>query len=76
MAEQVTIDVSGVERLSFLSDQAKWNIDAVFADITALPAGAVSSGTSGTTLAAADPKLASLPDVCPLMSNIEPFTVL
>lgn len=76
MAEQVTIDVAGVERLSFLSDQAQWNIDAVFADITALPVGAVSSGASGTTLAAADPKLAALPDVCPLMSNIEPFTVL
>lgn len=75
MAEQVTIDVAGVERLSFLSDQSRWNINAVFADITALPAGAEVSENPGTTLAAADPKLAQLPDICPLMSSIEPFAV-
>lgn len=75
MAEQVTIDVTGVERLSFLSDQSRWSMNAVFADITALPAGAATSENAGTALAAADPKLAKLPDICPLMSNIEPFAV-
>lgn len=76
MAEHVTIDVSGVERLSFLSDQSRWNINAVFADIEAMPAGEADTAESGTALAQADPKLAGLPDVCALMSNIEPFAIL
>lgn len=76
-AEQVVIDVSGVSRLSFHSDQSKWDINAGFADITAWPKGmGPGGGDTQTQLAAADPKLARLPDVCPLMSNIEPFAIL
>ena len=76
-AELVEIDVSGVSRLSFHSDQSQWDINAGFADITAWPKG-MGPTTAGaqTQTAAADPKLARLPDVCPLMSNIEPFAIL
>ena len=75
-AERVVIDVSGVSRLSFHSDQSEWDINAGFADVTAWPKG-MSPETAGSTQEVpADPKLAKLPDVCPLMSNIEPFAIL
>lgn len=70
------LDVTGVSRLSFHSDQSQWDINAAFADITAWPKGMGPDKESASQLAAADPKLASLPDVCALMSNIEPFAVL
>lgn len=75
-AELVELDVTGVSRLSFHSDQSQWDINAAFADITAWPKGMGPDKESASQLAAADPKLASLPDVCALMSNIEPFAVL
>ncbi|MDE6022677.1 MAG: NPCBM/NEW2 domain-containing protein, partial [Muribaculaceae bacterium] len=74
MAEQVVLDVSGVDRLSFHSSQNKWNLSAGFADITAWPKG---EGPSlGVTSVAAPSNLKSLPDVVPLLSTIEPFNVL
>lgn len=77
-AEQVVIDVSGVSRLSFHSEQSQWDINAAFADITAWPKGMnpETAGVGSSQAVAADPKLAKLPDVCPLMSNIEPFAIL
>lgn len=76
-AEQVEIDVSGVSRLSFHSEQSKWDINAAFADITAWPKGMSVANAGGVAQTpAADPALAKLPDVCPLMSNIEPFAIL
>lgn len=77
-AEQVVLDVTGVSRLSFHSDQSEWDVNAGFADITAWPAGMspAMSADGSSMAAAADPKLAQLPDVCPLMSSIEPFAIL
>lgn len=79
MAEQVILDVKGVDRLSFHSEQSQWDINAAFADITAWPEGMSPEGAvpDGSGIPAdADPRLADLPDVCPLMSNIEPFAIL
>lgn len=74
MAEQVVLDVTGVDRLSFHSAQNKWNISAAFADVTAWPKGR--GPAIGITPVAASSDLAELPDVVPLMSTIEPFNVL
>lgn len=74
MAEQVVLDVADVDRLSFHSSQNKWNLSAGFADITAWPKG--QGPSTGTSAVAASSELKSLPDVTPLMSSIEPFTVL
>ena len=75
-AEQVVIDVEGVSRLSFHSDQSQWDINAGFAEVTAWPKGMTPESVDVSQPVAADPKLAKLPDVCPLMSNIEPFAIL
>ncbi len=74
MAEQVVLDVAGVDRLSFHSSQNKWNLSAGFADITAWPKG--QGPDVGVTAVAASSRLKSLPDIVPLMSTIEPFAVL
>lgn len=74
MAEQVVLDVAGVDRLSFHSSQNKWNISAAFADVTVWPKG--EGPALGVTSVAASSNLAKLPDVVPLMSTIEPFNVL
>ncbi len=74
MAEQVVLDVTGVDRLSFHSSQNKWNLSAGFADITAWPKG--QGPEVGTSSVAPASQLKSLPDVVPLMSTIEPFAVL
>lgn len=74
MAEQVVLDVTGVDRLSFHSSQNKWNLSAGFADITAWPKG--QGPAVGVTAVAASSSLKSLPDIVPLMSTIEPFAVL
>lgn len=74
MAEQVVLDVTDVDRLSFHSSQNKWNLSAGFADITAWPKG---RGPSiGVSPVSASSELKSLPDIVPLMSTIEPFTIL
>lgn len=75
-AEKVVIDVTGVSRLSFHSEQSEWDINAGFADITAWPKGMSPEAAGESAPAVADPALAKLPDVCPLMSNIEPFAIL
>lgn len=74
MAEQVVLDVSDVDRLSFHSSQNKWNLSAGFADITAWPKG--HGPAVGTSSVAPSSNLKALPDIAPLMSNIEPFAVL
>lgn len=74
MAEQVVLDVAGVDRLSFHSAQNKWNLSAAFADVTAWPKG--QGPALGVTPVAASSDLKTLPDVVPLMSTIEPYNVL
>lgn len=74
MAEQVVLDVTGADRISFHSSQNKWNLSAGFADITAWPKG--QGPAVGSASVAAPSRLKSLPDVVPLMSTIEPFAVL
>lgn len=74
MAEQVVLDVSGVDRLSFHSSQNKWNLSAGFADITAWPKG--EGPALGISQVAAPSELKALPDVVPLLSTLEPFNIL
>lgn len=79
MAQVVELDVAGVDLLSFHSEQTRWNTVAGFADIKAYPKGMVpelSAVNDDLSMPAPDPRLASLPDVCKLMSSIEPYNVL
>lgn len=74
MAEQVVLDVTGVDRLSFHSSQNEWNLSAGFADITAWPKG--QGPALGISSVEASSDLKALPDIVPLMSTIQPFNVL
>lgn len=79
MAQVVELDVAGVDLLSFYSEQTRWNVVAGFADIKAYPKGMApeqSAQQGDMSMPAPDPRLATLPDVCKLMSNIAPYNVL
>lgn len=79
IAQQVTLDVKGVNRLSFESEQASGNLDAAIVNAWVYPKGEAPEADTGTgvavTVDAPDPRLKELPDVCKLISNIPPYSL-
>lgn len=77
IARQVTLDIKGCRVLSFHSEQISGNSTAEIAEIVAYPEGLeVAAGQNGNGMAAPDPRLKTLPDVCRLISNIPPYQVV
>ncbi len=78
LAQQIVVDVAGAEQLSFTSERRSGdllgNITFGVVDIYAYPAGYAGIPQEGVVNLNKD-KIAALPDVCPLMSNIRPFSV-
>ncbi len=77
IAKEVTLDVSGCRSLGFYTEQASGSLAIGAADIMLYPEGAAipaaSSEEERTVSTRTD--LKSLPDVCKLISNIEPYAV-
>ena len=79
IAQQVVLDVSGKEQLSFYCQRRSGDLlgSMTFGvvDIYAYPAGHTSALPEEGAVNLNKDKIAALPDVCPLMSNIRPFSV-
>ena len=75
IAQQVTLDVKGVHRLTFASEQASGSLDAAIVDAWVYPKGEAPDASIGTTVDTPDPRLKTLPDVCKLISNIPPYSL-
>ena len=78
LARQVVVDVNGAEQISFLCEYRNSDflggITYGVVDIKAYPQGASSIPTDGIINPNKD-RIAKLPDVCPLMSTIKPYSV-
>ena len=79
IAQQVVLDVAGAEQISFISERRSsdflGSITFGVVDIYAYPTGYTASlPTTGAVNLNKD-KISKLPDVCPLLSNIRPFSV-
>ena len=72
IAQQVTLDVTGCEMLTFHSEQVEGSLHAGIVNITAYPEGEEPELEDGDE-ATIDPRLKTLPDACKLMSNIPPY---
>ena len=79
IAQQVTLDVKGVHKLAFTSEQASGSLDAAIVDAWLYPKGEAPEIEGGAgvavTVDAPDPRLKELPDVCKLISNIPPYSL-
>ena len=79
IARQVTIDVTGVSKLTFMSEQASGSLDGAIVDAWVYPKGEAPEVDAGSgvavTVDAPDPRLKELPDVCKLISNIPPYSL-
>ena len=79
IAQQVTLDVKGVHKLAFTSEQASGSLDGAIVDAWVYPKGEAPEVDSGAGVAvtadAPDPRLMELPDVCRLISNIPPYSL-
>ena len=79
IARQVTIDVTGVSKLTFMSEQASGSLDGAIVDAWVYPKGEAPEVDTGlgvaVTVDAPDPRLKELPDVCKLISNIPPYSL-
>jgi len=79
IAQQVTLDVKGVHKLAFTSEQASGSLDGAIVDAWVYPKGEAPELDSGAGVAvtadAPDPRLKELPDVCKLISNIPPYSL-
>lgn len=78
LPRQVVLDVAGTEQLAFISERRSGdllgNITFGVVDIYAYPAGSADIPQEGVVNLNKG-KISALPDVCPLMSNIRPFSV-
>ena len=78
MAEQVVLDVAGVNQLSFHGQYANsdflGSITFGVVNITAYPAGAANVPTAGEVNGSKE-RISKLPDVCAMCSNIPPYSV-
>ncbi len=72
IAQQVTLDVSGCEMLSFHSEQESESTSGGIAQIMVYPMGEQPQTESGVE-STINPHLKELPDVCKLISNIPPY---
>lgn len=79
IAQQVTLDVKGVHKLAFTSEQASGSLDGAIVDAWVYPKGEAPEVETGAGVAvtadAPDPRLKELPDVCKLISNIPPYSL-
>ena len=77
IAQQVTLDVKGVNRLTFESEQASGSLDAAIVDAWLYPKGNTPDADTdvAVTVDAPDPRLKELPDVCKLITNIPPYSL-
>ena len=79
IAQQITLDVKGVHKLAFTSEQASGSLDGAIVDAWVYPKGEAPEVETGTgvavTVDAPDPRLKELPDVCKLISNIPPYSL-
>lgn len=78
LPRQIVLDVTGIEQLAFISERRSGdllgNITYGVVDIYAYPAGYTEVPQEGVVNLNKD-RISALPDVCPLMSNIRPFSV-
>ena len=79
IAQQVILDVTGVSKLTFMSEQASGSLDGAIVDAWVYPKGEAPEVDTGSgvavTVDAPDPRLKELPDVCKLISNIPPYSL-
>ena len=77
IAQQVTLDVKGVNRLTFESEQVSGSLDAAIVDAWVYPKGNTPDVDTdvAVTVDAPDPRLKELPDVCKLITNIPPYSL-
>ncbi len=78
LAQQVVVDVAGAELVSFHTERRSGDLMGSITfgvvDIMAYPAGYTDIPQPGVLNVNKD-KISQLPDVCPLLSNIKPFSV-
>lgn len=78
LARQVVLDVKGVNQIAFMNERRSGDllgsITFGLVDMYAYPAGDSSVPTAGEVNVNKE-KISKLPDVCPLMSSIRPFSV-
>ena len=74
IARRVVLDVSGCSQLSFHTEQSEQSMYAAIVDARLYPEGEYRPEDSEQETDI-DPKLADLPDVCKLVSNIPPYAV-
>ena len=78
LPRQVVLNVAGVEQIAFMSERRSGdllgNITYGVVDMYAYPEGYTDIPQDGVVNLNKD-KISALPDVCPLMSNIRPFSV-
>ncbi|MDD4142955.1 MAG: NPCBM/NEW2 domain-containing protein, partial [Bacteroidales bacterium] len=72
IAQEVTLDITGCERLSFHSELESTSTSIALVDIMVYPKGEQVQDDGGFD-ATIDPRLKNLPDVCKLISNIPPY---
>lgn len=77
IARQVVLDITGCEMLSFHTQQIEGESYAEITQIMVYPEKmAKEAGAPGSRLAAPNPRLKDLPDVCKLISSIPPYQVI
>lgn len=77
IARQIMLDITDCQVLSFHTEQTEGDSHAEMARITVYPEGQeMNVNMSDDGLAAPDPRLKELPDVCKLISNITPYQVV
>lgn len=75
IARQVTLDISGVKKLTFASEQVHGSQDAAIVDAWVFPKGEKPDNTAIESAGQTDSRLKELPDVCKLISNIPPYSL-
>lgn len=79
LAEQVVLDVKGVNSISFYAERRSSDLlggmTLGVVDIFAYPSSDMASLPQAGTVNVNKEKISKLPDVCPLMSNIRPYSV-
>lgn len=75
IARQVTLDVTGVKKLTFASEQSHGSHWAGIVDAWIYPKGEKPAETVLEGEGKPDPRLKQLPDVCKLISNIPPYSL-
>lgn len=77
IAKQIVLDITGCEYLTIQSEHSEGNSYAEIAQIMVYPkAEDVPNELTTNNLMAPDPALKELPDVCKLISNIQPYQII